>query len=115
MQAARALSGTVEGELQPLAKAVAEAADLKARRKAFKPLSDALIARIREGGIDAVGDAYVVHCPMAFGNTGADWLSAEPRVLNPYFGDAMLTCGSVTDTLSVSGKSSEPDVKSTDH
>ncbi len=100
-QAARALSGTVEGELQPLAKAVAEAADLKARRKAFKPLSDALIARIREGGIDAVGDAYVVHCPMAFGNTGADWLSAEPRVLNPYFGDAMLTCGSVTDTLSV--------------
>lgn len=99
------LPPAVPVELRPLAQTVADAPDLEARRTAFQPLSDALIARIREHGTDAVGNAYVVHCPMAFGNTGADWISAEPKVLNPYFGDRMLTCGSVTDTLSVESSS----------
>jgi len=91
----------VPGDLATLAAPVAAAGDIKTRRAAFKPLSDRMIALIRDHGIDSVGNAYVVHCPMAFGNTGADWLSATPTVLNPYFGDAMLTCGEVTDTLSV--------------
>jgi hypothetical protein len=38
---------------------------------------------------------------MAFDNTGGDWLSAKPTVLNPYYGDAMLTCGNLKDTLSL--------------
>jgi Cu(I)/Ag(I) efflux system membrane fusion protein len=101
-KAAAGMRDTLDaGDLKELASAVASAGDLKARRTAFKPLSDALIARIREDGTDAVGNAWVVHCPMAFGNTGADWLSAEPKIRNPYFGDAMLTCGTVTATLSM--------------
>ncbi|HSP42584.1 MAG TPA: efflux RND transporter periplasmic adaptor subunit [Luteolibacter sp.] len=95
------LAKTAAGDLKPLAEAVASATDIKSRRSAFKPLSDTLIARIREYGIDAVGNAYVVHCPMAFDDNGADWLSAKPEILNPYYGDAMLTCGTITDTLSV--------------
>jgi membrane fusion protein, copper/silver efflux system len=91
----------VLSDLPDLARAVADANDIKSRRAAFQPLSDRLIALIREHGTDAVGNAYVVHCPMAFGNKGADWLSADPVVLNPYFGDAMLRCGTVTETLSV--------------
>ena len=55
----------------------------------------------RDRGIDAVGNAYVVHCPMAFSGKGADWISGKPAVENPYFGDAMFDCGTVTDTLSV--------------
>ena len=43
---------------------------------------------------------YVQHCPMAFDNAGANWLSEESAIRNPYFGDAMLTCGSTIDTLS---------------
>lgn len=38
---------------------------------------------------------YVLHCPMADSNKGADWLSTESEVRNPYFGSAMLTCGEV--------------------
>lgn len=38
---------------------------------------------------------YVLHCPMADSNKGADWLSKESEVRNPYFGSAMLTCGEV--------------------
>ncbi|GAA5483169.1 efflux RND transporter periplasmic adaptor subunit [Haloferula sargassicola] len=77
-----------------------DASDLKSRRAAFARLSQQLIALIRERAPDAVGPAYVVHCPMAFGG-GADWLSPEPKVLNPYYGDAMPTCGNVTETLSL--------------
>jgi Cu(I)/Ag(I) efflux system membrane fusion protein len=99
--AAMHLAQTTSGELKPLAEAVASAAEITARRVAFKPLSDALIAQIREHGLDAVGNAYVVHCPMAFDDAGADWLSAKPEIRNPYYGDRMLTCGTVTDTLSV--------------
>ena len=47
-----------------------------------------------------MGNAYVVHCPMAAGGKGADWLSSTATVVNPYFGDEMLNCGDVTDTLS---------------
>ena len=108
LAAARTLAGTARDELAPLAAAVASAPDIKSRRAALKPLSDALIALIRTHAVDAVGNAYVVHCPMAFGDSGADWISAEPVVLNPYYGDAMLTCGSVTDTLSIAGGSSPP-------
>ena len=42
---------------------------------------------------------YVQHCPMADGNTGADWLSLEKAIKNPYFGDKMLTCGSVVEVI----------------
>ncbi len=42
---------------------------------------------------------YVQHCPMAFNNTGASWLSDKEQVSNPYFGDKMLRCGSVEATI----------------
>jgi Cu(I)/Ag(I) efflux system membrane fusion protein len=42
------------------------------------------------------GTIYVQHCPMADNNKGADWLSKEKEIKNPYFGNSMLTCGEVT-------------------
>ena len=42
---------------------------------------------------------YVQKCPMANSNKGAMWLSTEKEIKNPYYGDAMLTCGSVIDTI----------------
>ncbi len=38
---------------------------------------------------------YVQHCPMADSNQGADWLSLDKNIVNPYFGKSMLTCGEV--------------------
>lgn len=83
------------------ANAIAATQDLKAQRVPFKTLSTTLIAEIRANGLDRIGTAYVVHCPMVGSNTGADWISSVPEVLNPYFGDSMLNCGSVTQTLSL--------------
>jgi Cu(I)/Ag(I) efflux system membrane fusion protein len=42
---------------------------------------------------------YVQHCPMADSNKGADWLSKEKEILNPYFGQKMLGCGEITKTI----------------
>jgi len=42
---------------------------------------------------------YIQHCPMADSNKGADWLSKDKEILNPYFGKAMLTCGETIKTI----------------
>lgn len=42
---------------------------------------------------------YVQQCPMANNNKSAKWLSNEKTIRNPYFGDAMLTCGSVVEEI----------------
>ena len=87
--------------LNQKARALAATSDLEAQRVLFQKISNRLIELIRKHGLDRVGNAYVIHCPMAFDNTGADWISEIPQVLNPYFGDTMLRCGSVTATLSL--------------
>ena len=43
---------------------------------------------------------YVQHCPMAFNNNGADWLSVDSEIRNPYFGDKMLKCGVIKENIS---------------
>ena len=49
-------------------------------------------------GIDT-GTVYYQYCPMANGDKGAYWLSTIKEIKNPYFGDAMLSCGETKDTL----------------
>ena len=41
---------------------------------------------------------------MANDNNGADWLSSEEEIRNPYFGDKMLTCGLVKTTIDATFK-----------
>lgn len=71
------------------------ASSIRELRNLFKSLSDYTIGRILEN--DGVGEDHIrlVHCPMAFDFTGADWLQATGEVRNPYFGAEMLTCGTV--------------------
>lgn len=42
---------------------------------------------------------YFDHCPMYNDGKGAEWISKEEAIKNPYYGSAMLTCGKVTETL----------------
>ena len=42
---------------------------------------------------------YVQHCPMANEGKGADWLSKESIIKNPYFGSQMLNCGKTVETI----------------
>lgn len=42
---------------------------------------------------------YFQHCPMANDGKGADWLSKENTIKNPYFGSMMLSCGKTVETI----------------
>ncbi|MBG7607754.1 MAG: efflux RND transporter periplasmic adaptor subunit [Verrucomicrobia bacterium] len=93
--------------LEKFARQISETTELKPQRAAFESLSNELISQVRANGLDRVGNAYVIHCPMVGGDKGADWLSNVPQVINPYYGDSMLDCGSITDTLSLTPETEE--------
>ena len=104
-EASSKISLTGDAEyLQKYASDLAKESDIEKQRVLFQNISNRLISLIRSHGLDQVGSAYVVHCPMAAGGEGGDWISNVPEVLNPYFGDTMLNCGSVTATLSLGDK-----------
>jgi copper chaperone CopZ len=42
-------------------------------------------------------EIYFQHCPMF--NNGADWLSKDSQIKNPFYGNQMLTCGKTTETI----------------
>lgn len=39
------------------------------------------------------------YCPMAFDNTGAEWLQRGETINNPYFGSMMLRCGEIREVF----------------
>jgi len=88
-------------DLAKAATALAGARDLTHARDAFGPLSDALIARVKADGSPALAsDLKVGYCPM----NRKSWLQREQLARNPYYGTAMVTCGSVTPVNAPPGK-----------
>lgn len=67
-------------------------------RKAFQQVSNTMIGL--ETSFNTNDEAlYVMHCPMANNNKGADWVSTSKEVKNPYYGQSMLTCGEITKEI----------------
>ncbi|MBS1558713.1 MAG: DUF3347 domain-containing protein [Bacteroidetes bacterium] len=81
-----------------LASKVATAPGLEEQRKLFSPLSNEMKTWVNGGKLSA-GVIYWEFCPMANNNIGAYWLSNEKEIKNPYFGDKMLKCGRVKETI----------------
>jgi Cu(I)/Ag(I) efflux system membrane fusion protein len=73
--------------------------DIEALRAGFKRLSEAFKSILEAPQVHFEGVVFVFNCPMAFEGLGANWLSDQSDVRNPYFGSTMLTCGSLIDTL----------------
>lgn len=42
---------------------------------------------------------YFQHCPMYNDGKGADWLSKESAIKNPYYGSQMMNCGKTVETI----------------
>lgn len=89
---------TYMGGMETSLKAIESAKDIEVQREAFSDLSDNLYKSIKAYGLGGA-TAYYEFCPMAFDNEGGFWLSDAEEIRNPYFGDKMLTCGSVKETL----------------
>lgn len=74
--------------------AISEAKDIKVQRVHFVNFSANIIALAKAIKFTSQ-PIYEVYCPMK----RAYWLSSEKTIKNPYFGSAMLACGSVKEIL----------------
>jgi len=84
--------------IQASLKEIRSSSDIEAQRKSFSSLSDYLYKSVKAFGLGGK-EAFYDFCPMAFNNEGAYWLSDQEQIKNPYFGDKMLTCGSVKEKI----------------
>lgn len=100
MISANKLASNASGEVQAAAMEVKGSTDIAVQRAAFDKLSQKLYDALKKDGGNSA-TVYKQFCPMAFENKGAFWLSQSSDIKNPYFGDEMLTCGSVQEELAV--------------
>ncbi|WP_373515303.1 DUF3347 domain-containing protein [Persicitalea sp.] len=63
------------------------------QREHFDALSTSMMSLIAVIGSDRT--LYHDYCPMYNDNKGANWLSSNEEIENPYYGSKMLTCGSM--------------------
>lgn len=68
------------------------------QRKLFIQINQNLIELLTSINYQQDG-LFIQHCPMVDNNTGADWLSIDKKILNPYYGDLMLNCGEINKQL----------------
>lgn len=88
---------SLANEIKSSATSISATSDIKAQRDHFKHLSSHIINAVQLFGVNE--KVYLEFCPMADNNNGAYWLSKEEHILNPYFGEAMLTCGEVKQVI----------------
>jgi len=73
------------------------AGNIKHQREHFESLSKQVYALVKLLG--AGQKLYYDNCPMYNNNKGAQWLSENKIIANPYLGKSMSECGSVIEEL----------------
>ena len=76
---------------------IEETKDVGHQRDHFNTLSDNMYQLLKVSKQET--PTYYQHCPMANKGKGANWLSKENAIKNPYYGSQMLTCGSTVETI----------------
>lgn len=87
----------VEKDLLMHAEHIGETKDIAHQREHFSMLSENIYTLVKVFRLDKT--VYLQHCPMYNDGEGANWLSKENAVKNPYYGSSMLTCGKTTETI----------------
>jgi hypothetical protein len=76
---------------------IAATANLSSQREQFLTLSKDVITLAK--GFVKGKPAYVAFCPMTNKGKGGYWLTDTKEIKNPYYGKAMLTCGSIKEEI----------------
>lgn len=79
------------------ATSISASKDTKEQRASFISLSESMYKLIKISEQET--PTYYQHCPMANDGKGANWLSKEKEVKNPYYGSMMLSCGKTVETI----------------
>ena len=88
---------SLEKQLRVGVSSILKTTAIKGQRNHFKQISTSLIEALQVFGVNE--KVFIAFCPMADGDKGAYWLSREEKVINPYFGNAMLTCGEIKQVI----------------
>lgn len=84
-------------DLTANAEKISTAKDVSKQRETFALLSKNMYELTKVSKQET--PVYYQHCPMYNNGKGANWLSKEDVIKNPYYGSKMLTCGSVQETI----------------
>lgn len=76
---------------------IANTKDVKIQRDHFTSLSKEIYTLIKISKYE--NPVYYQFCPMFNDGKGANWLSKENAVKNPYYGSMMLNCGKTVETI----------------
>ena len=76
---------------------IADKKEIKQQRNQFITLSKDIYTLIKVSNYET--SVYYQFCPMANDGKGANWLSKENLVKNPYYGSMMLSCGKTVETI----------------
>lgn len=87
----------VVNELKEDAEHINETKEITHQRDYFMSLSTNLYSVIKVSKLGT--PVFYEFCPMANKGKGANWLSLENKIKNPYYGNQMLTCGKVVETI----------------
>ncbi|MFS4416023.1 efflux RND transporter periplasmic adaptor subunit [Maribacter sp. 2307ULW6-5] len=85
-------------KIKKMLMSISESDDIENQRDHFVVLNQNFVPIVRT--IQGLNQkVYIQKCPMANNNKGAFWISKDKAISNPYYGEQMLTCGSVIDSL----------------
>ena len=87
----------IEKGLKTDAQHIKENKDTEHQREHFISLSKNMYDLIKAA--KPAEKVYYQFCPMANDGKGANWLSKESAIKNPYYGSQMLSCGKVVETI----------------
>jgi len=78
---------------------IAVSDDINEQRQAFSKFNETLYSNLKTLGVSDISTLYYQYCPMALNNAGAYWFSDSKEILNPYFGQMMLKCGTTKEVI----------------
>lgn len=87
----------IEMNLKSDAKQIKENKETDPQREHFMSLSKDMYELIKVSKPSET--VYYQFCPMANDGKGANWLSKESAIKNPYYGSQMLSCGKTIETI----------------
>lgn len=85
-------------QLLSLSQKLATETDMEKQRNLFLNVSIMMIELTKTQKLKS-GAAYVAYCPMADNDNGGFWLTDENAIRNPYFGDKMMKCGKIKESI----------------
>ncbi len=84
-------------EVSTNAENIAKSKDILKQRQSLASLSQNIYDLLKSSKQSQ--PLYYMHCPMFNDGKGANWISKENTVKNPFYGSQMLSCGKVQETI----------------